>query len=79
MERTDAEPDDVCSVDWRSRDRRRQHRAGIRGAVSNSAAVKSAVESNVTDVQSRRGWSARNKSYFKRDCMGDYDSAGVKC
>ena len=46
---------------------------------SNSAAVKSAVESNVTDVQSRRGWSARNKSYFKRDCMGDYDSAGVKC
>jgi len=46
---------------------------------SNSAAVKSAVEPNVTDVQSRRGWSARNKSYFKRDCMGDYDSAGVKC
>jgi hypothetical protein len=45
----------------------------------NSAAVKSAVESNVSDVQLRRGWSARNKSYFKRDCMGDYDSAGVKC
>jgi hypothetical protein len=46
---------------------------------SNSAAVKSAVESNVIDVQSRRGWSSRNKSYFKRDCIGDYDSAGVKC
>jgi hypothetical protein len=46
---------------------------------SNSAAVKAAVESNVTDVQSRRGWSSRNKSYFKRDCIGDYDSAGVKC
>jgi hypothetical protein len=46
---------------------------------SNSAAVKSAVETNVTDVQSRRGWSARNKSYFRRDCMGDYDSSGVKC
>jgi hypothetical protein len=46
---------------------------------ANSAAVKSAVESNVSDVQSRRGWSSRNKSYFKRDCMGDYDSAGVKC
>jgi hypothetical protein len=46
---------------------------------SNSAAVKTAVESNVTDVQSRRGWSSRNKSYFKRDCIGDYDSAGVKC
>jgi hypothetical protein len=46
---------------------------------SNSAAVKSAVESNATDVQYRRGGSSRNKSYFKRDCMGDYDSAGVKC
>lgn len=46
---------------------------------SNSAAVKSAVESNVTDVQARRRWSSRDKSYFKRDCMGDYDSAGVKC
>ena len=51
----------------------------VSAAFSNSAAVKSAVESNVTDVQSRRGWSTRNKSYFKRDCMGDYDSAGVKC
>jgi hypothetical protein len=46
---------------------------------ANSAAVKSAVETNVTDVQSRRRWSTRNRSYFKRDCLGDYDSAGVKC
>jgi hypothetical protein len=49
--------------------------------LSNSAALKSAAEAQATEVQyRRRGWySSRNRSYFKRDCLGDYDSAGVRC
>lgn len=49
--------------------------------LSNSAALKSAADTQATEIQyRRRGWaSSRNRSYFKRDCLGDYDSAGVRC
>ena len=47
--------------------------------LANSAALKSATESQATEVQFRGRWRSHRNPYFKRDCMGDYDSAGVRC
>jgi hypothetical protein len=47
--------------------------------LSNSAALKSATETQATEVQYRRRGAWRGRSYFKRDCLGDYDSSGVRC
>jgi hypothetical protein len=42
-------------------------------AVTNAAAA----QDGTTEIRYRRN--GRNKSYFKRDCMAGYDSAGVRC
>ena len=47
--------------------------------LSNTLGLKSAVDTQVTEVRSRRRGTARQRNYVKRDCLGDYDSAGVKC
>jgi hypothetical protein len=47
--------------------------------LSNSAALKSATETQASEVQYRRRGGWRSRSYFKRDCLGDYDSSGVRC
>lgn len=47
--------------------------------LSNSLMLKSAVDTQVSEVRSRRRGTARQGNYVKRDCLGDYDSAGVKC
>jgi ABC-type glycerol-3-phosphate transport system substrate-binding protein len=47
--------------------------------LSNSAALKSATETQATEVQFRGRWRSHRNPYFKRDCIGDYDSSGVRC